>query len=64
MNKNTRIGLVSVSDRASQGTYKDLGIPSLKDWLNKVILNPFEVEERLIPDDKETIKTGTQRCHS
>ena len=52
MNKNTRIGLVSISDRASQGTYKDLGIPSLKDWLKKVILNPFVVpmiKKRLKP---------------
>lgn len=57
MNKVPRIGLVSISDRASAGTYQDLGIPSLKNWLKKVILNPFEIEERLIPDDKETIKS-------
>lgn len=57
MNKSARIGLVSVSDRASVGTYQDLGIPSLKAWLNKVVLSPFEIEERLIPDDKDTIKS-------
>lgn len=56
MNKTAKIGLVSISDRASAGTYQDKGIPSLKSWLETVILSPYSIEERLIPDDKETIE--------
>jgi molybdenum cofactor synthesis domain-containing protein len=54
-NKIAKIGLVSVSDRASAGVYADKGLPSLKAWLEKVLLSPFEVTERLIPDEAETI---------
>src|SRR5258706_1710426 len=52
-----RIGLVSASDRASGGLYKDEGIPALKDWLASVIASPaLHFEERLIPDDRKTIE--------
>jgi molybdopterin adenylyltransferase len=51
-----RIGLVSASDRASQGVYKDEGIPSLEAWLAGALLNPIEFERRLIPDDRATIE--------
>ncbi|MFD0965673.1 molybdopterin adenylyltransferase [Seminibacterium arietis] len=51
-----KIGLVSVSDRASQGIYQDQGIPELIDWLQNVLTEPFEVETRLIPDEKEVIE--------
>ena len=50
------IGLVSVSDRAYEGSYPDLGIPSLKDWLSCAITSPYWLETRLIPDDKEQIE--------
>ena len=50
-----RIGLVSVSDRASAGVYVDKGIPALKEWLTKAVRNPIEWVERLIPDEQETI---------
>ena len=50
-----RIGLVSVSDRASSGVYEDKGIPALRDWLSRSLLNPLEWETRLIPDDQATI---------
>ncbi|MEP7300099.1 MAG: molybdopterin adenylyltransferase [Caldimonas sp.] len=50
-----RIGLVSVSDRASSGVYEDKGIPALRDWLGKVLLNPVDWQTRLIPDDEATI---------
>ncbi len=50
-----RIGLVSISDRASQGVYQDLGLPGLRDWLTSAITSPWEAVERLIPDDQETI---------
>jgi molybdopterin adenylyltransferase len=50
-----RIGLVSCSDRASQGVYVDQGLPSLRAWLEKAIANPLAFEERLIPDERATI---------
>lgn len=50
-----RIGLVSVSDRASAGVYEDKGIPALRDWLSRALLNPIEWQTRLIADDQETI---------
>ena len=50
-----RIGLVSVSDRASGGVYEDQGIPALKAWLDRAVRNPVAYETRLIPDDEQTI---------
>ncbi len=50
-----RIGLVSISDRASQGVYQDLGLPGLKDWLSQALSSPWQAVERLIPDERETI---------
>jgi len=51
------IGVVSVSDRASGGVYKDAGIPALEEWLAAVIASPaLHFEERLIPDDRKTIE--------
>jgi molybdopterin adenylyltransferase len=50
-----RIGLVSCSDRASSGVYEDEGLPALKNWLQRALLNPIEFAERLIPDDRSTI---------
>ncbi len=49
------IGLVSISDRASQGVYQDLGLPSLASWLARALSSPFRLEQRLIPDDAPTI---------
>jgi len=49
------IGLVSVSDRASQGVYPDLGLPALQQWLASAITSPFRVETRLIPDELELV---------
>jgi len=50
-----RIGIVSVSDRASSGVYEDKGLPALKDWLTRALRNPIEWEARLIPDDEPGI---------
>ena len=47
-----RIGVVSISDRASTGVYEDKGIPALKDWLGRALRNPIEWHERLIPDEQ------------
>ena len=53
-----KIGIVSVSDRASTGVYVDKGLPALKDWLNKALLNPMTFEERLIPDEQAGISAA------
>lgn len=50
-----RIGIVSVSDRASSGVYEDKGLPALKDWLTSALLNPITFDERLIPDEQDRI---------
>ncbi|EAA7677411.1 molybdopterin adenylyltransferase [Salmonella enterica subsp. houtenae serovar 48:z4,z32:-] len=51
-----RIGLVSISDRASSGVYQDKGIPALEEWLASALTTPFEVQRRLIPDEQEIIE--------
>ena len=53
-----RIGVVSISDRASAGIYEDKGVPALKDWLTRAVLNPVNWETRLIPDDLEDIRAA------
>ncbi len=53
-----KIGLVSISDRASQGVYIDEGIPSLRNWLSRVITTPVVFHERLIPDEIEHITSS------
>ena len=53
-----KIGIVSVSDRASTGVYVDKGLPALKDWLGKALLNPITFEERLIPDEQAGISAA------
>ncbi len=50
-----RIGIVSVSDRASSGVYEDKGLPALRDWLTRALQNPISFEERLIPDEQVRI---------
>ena len=51
-----KIGLISISDRASSGEYEDEGLPNLKNWLAKVLIKPFNLEEEIIPDEIEVIK--------
>ncbi|MEY4438538.1 MAG: hypothetical protein RIQ36_2 [Pseudomonadota bacterium] len=50
-----KVGIVSISDRASSGTYEDKGLPALRDWLGQALYNPIEYVERLIPDEQATI---------
>jgi len=50
-----RIGIVSISDRASSGVYQDKGLPALQDWLSRALKNPLQFEPRLIPDEAERI---------
>ena len=54
--KFIKIGLISISDRASSGEYKDEGLPNLKNWLTKALIKPFNLEEEIIPDQIEVIK--------
>ena len=56
-----KIGLVSVSDRASAGVYQDQGIPSLKAWLETALLNPIEFVEILIPDEQTEIENALKK---
>jgi molybdopterin adenylyltransferase len=64
-----RIGLVSISDRASSGVYEDKGIPALQAWLNTALKNPIEWVMRLIPDEQPGIEStlrevvDAERCH-
>jgi molybdopterin adenylyltransferase len=63
-----RIGLVSISDRASRGDYVDLGLPALRDWLGRAVTTPMTFDERLIPDERALIEAtlvdlvDTVRC--
>ena len=50
-----KIGIVSISDRASTGVYEDKGLPALQDWLGRALHNPIQFEARLIPDEQATI---------
>ena len=50
-----RIGIVSISDRASSGVYEDKGLPALQDWLTRALRNPLTFEPRLIPDEQAGI---------
>jgi molybdopterin adenylyltransferase len=63
------IGLVSISDRASAGVYKDEGIPSLQSWFSRALASPWRMETRLIPDEQLLIQSmlielvDKVRCH-
>ena len=64
-----RIGLVSISDRASSGVYEDKGLPALQAWLQRALRNPVHYETRLIPDEAPGISATLRelvdeaRCH-
>jgi molybdopterin adenylyltransferase len=49
------VGLISISDRASQGIYQDEGVPALQKWFSQALTSPWHMESRLIPDEKEII---------
>ncbi len=51
------IGLVSISDRASSGVYKDEGIPALQEWFSRALASPWRIETRLIPDEQPVIES-------
>jgi molybdopterin adenylyltransferase len=51
-----KIGLVSISDRASSGGYQDLGLPHLETWLNQILTTPWIAVKKLIPDEQDLIE--------
>ncbi len=51
-----KIGLVSISDRASGGVYEDQGVPALREWFGAALASPWEMEARLIPDEQPVIE--------
>jgi molybdopterin adenylyltransferase len=53
-----RIGIVSISDRASSGVYEDKGLPALQEWLQRALRNPIDFEPRLIPDEQAAISAA------
>ena len=53
-----KIGIVSISDRASTGVYEDKGLPALQGWLTKALHNPIAFEPRLIADEQATISAA------
>jgi len=56
-NEELLIGLVSISDRASSGVYRDEGIPALKEWFARALASPWRAETRLIPDERPLIES-------
>ena len=68
-NDELLIGLVSISDRASQGIYEDQGLPALQEWFGKALVTSWRMETRLIPDEQPVIEAAlrdlvdTAGCH-
>jgi molybdopterin adenylyltransferase len=50
------IGIVTVSDRASQGVYEDRGGPAIREYLAEILTSPFEIATRVIPDERPVIE--------
>ena len=57
MTEELKVGLVSISDRASTGIYEDKGIPALKEWFDAALASPWRLESRLIPDEQAIIES-------
>lgn len=68
-NISLKIGLVSISDRASSGVYEDKGLPTLQDWFGRVLTSSYTIETRLIADEQNLIESAlidlvdVQNCH-
>lgn len=58
MSAAARIGLLSVSDRASSGEYEDKGLPGLRDWLGRALKSGWTGIERLVPDERDRIEAA------
>jgi molybdopterin adenylyltransferase len=68
-NNMLRIGLVSISDRASSGVYEDAGLPALEEWFGRALSSPWQSVKRLIPDEQTLIEAAlieladVEGCH-
>ena len=51
-----KLGLLSISDRASQGVYEDAGLPALEDWFARALKSPWQAQKRLVPDEQPVIE--------
>lgn len=51
-----KIGIVTVSDRASQGVYEDRGGPAIREYLTEILSSPFEIVAKVIPDERSVIE--------
>jgi molybdopterin adenylyltransferase len=58
MDRALRIGLISISDRASAGIYQDQGLPALQEWFGAALSTPWTLETRLIPDERAEIEVA------
>lgn len=67
MSTTAKIGIVTVSDRASQGVYEDRGGPAIREYLAEILTSPFEVDARIIPDERpiieQTLKALCDEAH-
>ena len=69
MDNTLKIGLVSISDRASSGVYEDAGLPALHEWFTQALTSPWQSVTRLIPDEQKLIEStlielaDQERCH-
>ena len=54
--KSARIGIVTVSDRASRGEYEDKGGPGCEDWLRGVVTTPLTITRHIIPDGRASVR--------
>lgn len=53
-----RIGILTISDRASRGEYEDKGGPAIQAWLSRVLTSPWEAVARVIPDEQAQIEAA------
>ena len=67
--KTLRVGIVTVSDRASSGEYEDKGGPAIRSWLKNALVTPWEGWDKVVPDEQDQIEailrefTDDQKCH-
>ena len=57
-NSVARIGILTVSDRASQGVYEDKGGPAIRDWLSQALISPWQAVAKVIPDEQADIEAA------
>ena len=69
MTNTLKIGLISISDRASSGVYQDAGLPALEEWFTQTLTSPWQCVTRLIPDEQTVIEAtlielaDQEKCH-